>query len=363
MIGRAFRGFDVPLLLAVALLSGIGVLMISSATSNSPGLEGYALRQIIYTVVGLVLMLVMTAIDYRVIASLRWPILILTLIMLAVIFALGYASHGSQRWFDLGFFNLQPSEITKVAFVIVLASFLGSRGEQMGRLSTLTISLVLLALPTALIYLQPDLGTALVLVWVWAVMIFTAGVSTLYLGLMGLGGLAALPFVWTRLQGYMQRRLLTFLNPQSDPSGYYNIQQALVAIGSGSLFGKGFRLGSQSQLHYLRIRHTDFLFSVIGEELGLVGCLLIIGLLGFILWRLLRAAELARDPLGRFIAVGLAAILFFQSVVNIGVNLGVMPVTGIPLPFVSFGGSAHITFWMAIGLVQSVLLRHKKIDF
>ena len=194
-------------------------------------------------------------------------------------------------------------------------------------------------------------------------MVFAAGVRFLYLAVLAGGALAAFPIVWTQMEGYMQRRLLTFLNPASDPAARYNVDHALISIGSGGLLGKGFRHGTQSQLHFLRIRHTDFIFSVIGEELGLLGCLLVIGLLAFILWRILRAADLARDSLGRLMAVGIAAILFFQAFVDIGVNLGVMPVTGIPLPFVSSGGSSLITFMLAVGLVESVLIHRKKIDF
>ncbi|MBC7222787.1 MAG: rod shape-determining protein RodA [Anaerolineae bacterium] len=363
MIRRFVRNFDFALVLAVLLLVALGVLMISSATANSPGLEELPFRQAIYGAVGFVLLGLGAAIDYRSLTALRWPLYGATLLLLGVIFAIGQVSHGGQRWIDVGIVRVQPSELAKLVFVLVLASFLASRGEAVRGAATVVLSLVLLAVPAGLIYLQPDLGTALVLVFVWGVMLFAAGVRLVYLGALAGGVLAALPLVWPRLEGYMQRRLVAFLNPASDPAASYNVRQALISIGSGGLFGKGFRHGTQSQLHFLRIRHTDFIFSVIGEELGLAGCVLVIGLLGFVMWRILRAAELARDAQGRLIAVGLAAILFFQTVVNIGVNVGLMPVTGIPLPFISSGGSSLVTFLFGIGLVESVLLRRRKIDF
>lgn len=162
---------------------------------------------------------------------------------------------------------------------------------------------------------------------------------------------------------YQRSRMLLFLDPQSDPDSYYNIQQALISIGSGGTLGKGFSIGTQNQLHFLRVRHTDFIFSVIGEELGLLGALLLFTLIILVIWRVLRAADLTGDPFGRLIVVGVASLIFFQSFVNLGVNVGLLPVTGTPLPFVSYGGSSLIAFLIAIGLVQSVLMRHKVLDF
>jgi len=363
MSPRILRNFDFLLVFAILLLVILGTLMISSATTNSPGLEELPLRQAIYALVGLVFLVLGTLVDYRGLATLRWPIYAVMLALLAGVFVIGQISHGGQRWIDVGLFPIQPSELTKLLFVIVLAAFLSCREEKIREFSTFVLSLVLLVPPVVMIYLQPDLGTALVLVFLWGVMVFAAGVRFLYLGILAGGVLAAFPIAWTQMEGYMQRRLLTFLNPASDPAAHYNVDHALISIGSGGLLGKGFRHGTQSQLHFLRIRHTDFIFSVIGEELGLFGCLLVIGLLAFILWRILRAADMARDSLGRLMAVGIAAVLFFQAFVNIGVNLGVMPVTGIPLPFVSSGGSSLITFMLAVGLVESVLIRRRKIDF
>jgi rod shape determining protein RodA len=214
-----------------------------------------------------------------------------------------------------------------------------------------------------LIYLQPHLGTTIVLAVVWLIMTLMAGMRMLHLSILGFLGVLAAPVIWFRLESYMQDRLLLFLNPGRDPAARYNIDQALISIGSGGWLGKGYASGSQSQLHFLRVRHTDFIFSVIGEEMGFAGALVLFALIAIILWRILRAASLARDSFGRLIACGVAALIFFQSSVNIGMNLSLLPVIGIPLPFISAGGSSLITLLVAQGLVQSVVMRHKKIEF
>jgi rod shape determining protein RodA len=214
-----------------------------------------------------------------------------------------------------------------------------------------------------LIYLQPDLGTALTLVAIWAAMMWMAGIRFRHLLVLAVAGVAALPLVWLNLEDYMQQRLLLFVNPAGNPDSYFNVHQSLVSIGSGGWTGKGLTEGTQSQLHFLRVRHTDFIFAVTAEELGLVGAAVLMGLVVLILWRTLRVAERSRDMLGRLIAAGVAAVILFQSVVNIGMNLGLMPVTGIPLPFVSYGGSSLLTLMLAIGLVESVAMRRKKLEF
>jgi rod shape determining protein RodA len=214
-----------------------------------------------------------------------------------------------------------------------------------------------------LVYLQPHLGTTIVLAVIWLIMALMAGMRPLHLGILGFVGVLAMPLIWFSLEDYMRDRLLLFISPAQDPAARYNIDQALISIGSGGWLGKGYASGSQSQLHFLRVRHTDFIFSVIGEEMGLVGALFMFALLGVILWRILRAASLARDSFGRLIACGVAALIFFQSAVNIGMNLGLLPVMGIPLPFISSGGSSLIALLIAEGLVQGVVMRHRKVGF
>jgi rod shape determining protein RodA len=276
---------------------------------------------------------------------------------------IGQITFNAQRSIDLGIIDLQPSELSKPLLILVLAAFLSKREGQGRQLVTFVFSFALVIVPVVLIYKEPDLGTSLVLIFVWGVMVFASGMNLLMLGLMATGAVGSVPLVWLSMEDYMRQRVVTFINPASDPQSYYNIRQALYAIGSGGWFGKGYLQGTQSQLHFLLVQHTDFVFSVLCEEMGLVGGLALFVLLGLILVRTLRAAKLARDTFGRLICTGIAAWIFFQCAVNIGMNLNLIPVTGLPLPFVSYGGSALLTLLAAMGLVQSVLLHHRKLEF
>ena len=358
---KIWRNFDFVLLAATVLLIVFGVAMIYSATPDTPDLQDLPRRQAIWALVGLALMLLVAAIDYRFLESLQKPLYVLIIASLLLVLLVGQTTYGAQRWISGSSF--QPSELAKVLIIVTLAQFLARREKEIGRFHYVLLSIILVAVPIGLIYLQPHLGTVIVLAVVWLIMALMAGMHLLHLGVFGLVGLLATPLIWVSLKGYMQERLLLFVNPARDPSARYNIDQALISIGSGGWLGKGYASGSQSQLHFLRVRHTDFIFSVIGEEMGFVGALVLFALIGIVLWRILRAASLARDSFGRLIACGVAALIFFQSVVNIGMNVGLLPVIGIPLPFISAGGSSLITLLMAEGLVQSVVMRHKKIGF
>jgi rod shape determining protein RodA len=230
----------------------------------------------------------------------------------------------------------------------------------MDKWRTLAFSVVIIIIPTAMTYLQPDLGTSLIFLFVWGVMVLAAGLSWKQLLVLGAVLLILLPVVWLTMQDYQRARLILFLNPSSDPLGAgYNVTQARIAIGSGQLLGRGIGAGTQSQLQFLRIRHTDFIFSVVGEELGFFGAVFFFVLYAFVLLRMLRAAQVSRSVFGRLTAVGFAAALFFQAFVNLGMNVGIMPVTGIPLPFVSSGGSSLVTYLMMIGIIQSILAHEK----
>jgi rod shape determining protein RodA len=292
---------------------------------------------------------------------LRNPVYVLILGLLGIVFVAGQVSGGAQRWLGAG--AVQPSELSKILVIVVLAGFLADREDRLDQFSTVIVSLGIAAVPMLLIYLQPDLGTALTFIAIWVTMVWMAGTRFRHLLVLAGSGLAALPLVWLNLEDYMRQRLLLFLSPTSDPDSYFNVHQALVSIGSGSWTGKGLTHGTQSQLHFLRVRHTDFIFAVTAEELGFLGAVAMMGLMLFILWRILRIADQSRDVLGRLISAGVAAIILFQGMVNIGMNLGLMPVTGIPLPFVSYGGSSYVTLMLGIGLVQSVAMRHKKLEF
>ncbi len=360
---RLWRDFDFILVIAVLLLMAYGVAMIQSATANSPGLVGLAKRQFIYGIAGLVVMIVLTLFDYRILCGLQKPIYLALIALLVMVDAIGMTSGGAQRWIDLGLFPIQPSELSKILIILIMARYLADYEDRMNRLLYVIVALLLLAPPVILIYLEPDLGTAIAVAIIGGTMILMSGMRLLHIILLGIAGIAAIPVVWMSLEDYMRERVLLFLNPESNLTASYNIQQALISIGSGGWLGKGYGQGTQSQLHFLRVRHTDFIFSVIAEELGFVGAVLLMLLLLVVLLRLIRIAEQARDALGRSIAIGVATLIFFQSVVNIGMNLSLMPVTGIPLPFVSYGGSSLMTMLMAIGLAENVALRHRKIEF
>jgi len=360
---RIWRQFDVVLVGIVALLILYGVIMIYSANQNQEDLQTLWRTQLTRAGAGLVLMVLVAAFDYRYYASLYRLLYIGMLALLGTLFIAAELTAGTLRWLDFRLFPVQPSEIAKIIIIVVTAKILADRDGEMHRLRNLLLAAVTVLPPLVLIYLQPDLGTTIIIGVVWFVMALMGGIHLFHVGLVGLAGLLVSPIIWLTMADYQRSRVLLFLDPQSDPDSYYNIQQALISIGSGGFLGKGFGIGTQNQLHFLRVRHTDFIFSVIGEELGLLGSLLLFLLLVALIWRVMRVADLTGDPFGRLIAVGVATLIFFQSFVNLGVNVGLLPVTGTPLPFVSYGGSSLIAFLIAIGLVQSVLMRHKSLDF
>jgi rod shape determining protein RodA len=310
---------------------------------------------------GLAVVYLLDCLTLRFTDMLRNPVYVLILSLLGIVFVTGQVSGGAQRWLGAG--TVQPSELSKILVIVVLAKFLAEREERLEQFSTVIVSLVIVAVPMLLIYLQPDLGTALTFVAIWVAMVWMAGIRFRHLLVLAGSGLAALPLVWFNLEEYMRRRLLLFLSPTSDPDSYFNVHQALVSIGSGGWTGKGLTHGTQSQLHFLRVRHTDFIFAVTAEELGFLGAVAMMALMILALWRILYVADRSRDLLGRLIAAGVAAMILFQFVVNIGMNLGLLPVTGIPLPFVSYGGSSFVTMMLGIGLVESVAMRRKKLEF
>jgi rod shape determining protein RodA len=357
---RLWRNFDLALVAVTLLLMVYGVAMISSATRGTQDLADYWQRQAIFAASGLVLLLLMAAFDYRFYEVLHRPLYGLLILLLVGVFVIGGISQGVQRW--IGARAIQPSELAKVIVIIGLAKLLANHDGEMHHLRHVLLSLGYVFLPMALIYLQPDLSTALMLGFIWLVMVVMAGARLVHLVMLALTGVLVSPLIWLNLQDYMRDRILLFLYPEGE-TGFSNVDQALISIGSGGWLGKGFGTGTQSQLHFLRVRHTDFIFSVIGEEVGLLGAIALFALFVFLLWRVLRVAGMAQDAFGRLICVGVATIIFLQTTINIGVNLGLLPVTGLPLPFISYGGSSLWTFLISLGLVESVAMRHKKLDF
>lgn len=360
-----WRRFDWPLFTLALMLSAFGVLMIASALAGNEVLAAWPWRQAAFLVTGLVLLFLAAAFDYRLLPSVTYIIYILLLAALAGITIIGTVSGGAQRWLTLGEFLLQPSELIKLGVILILAQFLAAREDKMESFLTPLMGLLLLVPAIVLIYLQPNLGTVLVLVVIGATMLFAGGLRWRHLIIMAGLGVTALVAAWQYLlHDYMRDRVLMFLNPAAATAAdRYNVEQAMISIGSGGWLGRGLFRGSQSQLHFLRIRHTDFIFSVTAEELGFIGAVLLILLLAVLLLRLLRIASIARDTYGRLIVVGVTAMIMFQTVVNIGMNLNLLPVTGLPLPFISYGGSALWTMLIGVGLAESVAMRYRKIEF
>ena len=360
---KQWRHFDFLLLGAVAVLVIFGVAIIRSATFEVESLAELVPRQIIYASAGLVVILLLTWLDYRVWNSLAPAGYFILVALLGSVILVGLTRFGAARWFDLGIAELQPSEVGKILVILALARFLEFHRHDLDRFKWVLYSLIYGSIPAMLVFLQPDLSTAILFVVIWFAMVWAAGLKWSHILLIALLGLALPLILWPLLQGYMQERIIQFINPEFDPSAKYNVDQALISIGSGGWFGQGYGHASQVQLRFLRVRHTDFAFSAIAAQFGFAGSVLLIALIFFVIYRILRAARIARDPFGAFLCYGIATMIFYQAAFNVAMNLNLLPVAGLPLPFISYGGSNLITFLVGIGLVESVVLRHKRIEF
>ena len=349
------QDFDWLLLGAAVLLSIISLTEIYSSTMNEPS-ENYFLRQLAWVVVGVVLVFIVAAIDYHALSEhIPW-IYILALGALLYTLAFGRTVAGSRSWVGLGPIAFQPSELIKMVVVIALARYLSElRESRYMALGEILKASIVGGLPMALVALQPDLGTALTYSPAIVVGLFVRGVRPAALITLILAFVLVLPSSWFFLKDYQKERIMTFVQPERDPLGRgYHVIQSKIAIGSGGLLGKGLFNGTQNQLGFLPTRHTDFIFSVVGEEMGFAGVIGTLGLLAFIIFRSIYSARTARDNLGLFIVMGAVGIYFFHVIVNVGMVIGFMPVTGIPLPFLSYGGSSVLTAFIALGLVISV---------
>lgn len=359
-----WRDFDFWLLGAVVLLCIFGIAMIRSAIAGNIELAGYDQRQILFVGIGFAVILLTTAIDYRLWSSINRLIYISMVGLLGILFVVGTAVFGSARWFDAGNFFIQPSELAKIVIILALADFFTHNQERVNAPGTILRSLLLTTGIVGWIILQPNLGTSLVILVIWFTQLWVSGLNLKLLALFAGMGMVLPVIGYPLLADYQKQRVINFLFP--DPSArhgdIYNIQQALISIGSGGWFGQGYNLGTQVQLRFLKVRHSDFIFSAMAEEFGFVGTLIVIGLLLFVIYRCLRAARLARDTFGALICYGVATLIAFQAMVNIGVNLRLLPATGLPLPFISYGGSAMLSLLLGIGLVESVIVRHRSLE-
>lgn len=361
-----WRYFDIWLTAAVLLLTAYGILMIRSAVTGAPAFEGLPAQQIVWAVAGIIIMLAVAAVDYRVLTSSHWYIYVILVASLIFVVAAGQINNDARRWIQVtSNFQIQPSEFGRIFITITFGQFLANRQKRISQFSNTIATLIYIGIPIGLIFIQPDLGMSVLYIVIWFVMIWLAGLPMAHFATLAVIGVMSAVIVYPNLADYQKARITTFVNPEeADEEDIFNIDQAEISVGSGGLWGKGYMQGTQSQLGFLRVQHTDFIFSMLTEEMGLVfGSLIVLILMGFILMRILRAAALSPDPAGKYICTGIAAVLFFQTLVSVGMNVRLLPVTGLTLPFVSYGGSSLITLFLAIGVVQSVLMRHRKQEF
>ncbi len=368
---KQWRNFDFQLLGIPAglVLFGVFVLFAISRWPTSGVTISTPLHQALYACVGLAFMIALTNFDYRLLKSVSYPLFAGSLMLLGVVLVIGRAEYGAQRWINLGLLPLQPSEPAKLFLVMALAKFFSDRESSIESIGSVAISLLFVIIPVVLVLAQPDLGTSAVFVAIWVGMALMAGIPLRRFAVLGAIGAVSLPIVWIgmghikRFQ-YMQNRLTIFLNPQKDPLGAgYNVIHSQITVGSGGFLGQHFSQGTQSQLGLLKVEDKDFIFSVIAEQIGFVGVLLLFVVFVALLMRIARVSFMSGDVYGRLLASGILAMLMFQTFVNIGMNLGLMPVTGIPLPLISYGGSSIITTLASFGILQSILLRHQKLVF
>ncbi len=358
---RLIKHIDYTLLFLVLGLCFLGLLIIYSTTHQivmSESAIQFTKRQFICIIIGLLFCFIVSIIDYHEIAKIALPIYLASLFLLVYVIMSGKEIGGSRRWMQLFGFEFQPSEVAKIALIIFLADFLSRQKGKLSNLLYFSLPFLFTGILMILIYKQPDLGTAIVFFAITLFMIFIAGISWKYIIIVFLISLSLFPIIWNLLKDYQRSRLILFLNPELDPLGAgYNIIQSKVAIGSGGLFGQGLFSGIQSQLKFLPAQHTDFVFAVIGEELGFMGALLLLSLLILLLWKGIKIAQEAPDWLGTFLATGITAFMFIHILINVGMTMGLMPATGLPLPFISYGGTFMITNFIGIGLLLNIQLR------
>jgi rod shape determining protein RodA len=354
---RLLANVDWLLLAAAAAVVALGALTLGSLTITRAG-SGLVLRQLLWDGIGVAALIVVASFDYRTLVRSAPVFYGAGLLALVAVFAMGRSVSGARRWIPVGPLTVQPSELFKFAFVLMVVWVLTWRWAQPVGTTTLGLAVAVLAPPFALIVKQPDLGTAAVLLPVLVFLLVGAGIRLRLLGGVALAGLSALPVIWFALKEYQRERLLVYLDPFRDPLGTaYNVIQAKIAIGSGQFLGKGIAGATQSRLAFLPERHTDFIFAVFAEMWGFIGCLVLILCYAVIVIRGFEIAATARDPLGRLAAIGVTALLAAETLINLGMVTGLLPIVGIPLPMMSYGGSSMIVSMMAVGLLLSVRMR------
>ncbi|MBI5043174.1 MAG: rod shape-determining protein RodA [Nitrospirae bacterium] len=361
---KQIYNFEWKFLGLILLISGIGILTIFSATYGfAVHATPYYQKQLYWIAIGLMFLFLASAIDYHTIIKYGYVIYAVTIILLIVVLIKGRTGLGAQRWLSLGFFSFQPSELAKIAIIVLLSRYFSDKKVKAGfGMKDLLLPAILLLVPVGLILKQPDLGTALLLSFIFLMIILLAGIrlqtvlTTLFVCILTIPFIAH--YFWGMLKGYQKNRILAFFDPEMDPQGIgYHIIQSKIAIGSGGLFGKGLLQGTQNKLKFIPEKHTDFIFSVFAEEWGFIGALILLTTyLVLILWGITIAYK-AKDREGALLAAGVVCMLSFYLIVNVGMTAGIMPVVGIPLPLMSYGGTSIITTMVALGLLINVKMR------
>jgi rod shape determining protein RodA len=355
----SLKHFDLVLTFLYLLLLSIGVVIVYSA-SYSPnfGVSDLYIKQIYWLVLGILVYILFSLINYRFLVKYAFLFYVLGLLSLSYVLLTGYISMGAQRWVNIGPLRMQPSEFFKIIWIIVLARiFSDFNKEKLGIIKIIIKSLYLIP-PFLLVFFQPDLGTAGIFVLMWGVVLLFRGIKLRTLITLIVLATIGIVIIWGNLHDYQRARVITFINPASDPFGSgYHIIQSKVAIGSGGIFGKGFLKGTQSQLNFLPEKHTDFIFSVICEEFGLIGGTVLILLFLLLFFRIIQIAFVVREVSAKMFCVSVVSLIFLQTFINMAMTVGLMPVVGIPMPFISYGGSAMITFSSLMGIVNSISIR------
>ncbi len=367
--GVSWRDYDIQLTIYAVLLATLGLTMAYSYTTAQLGEAIVAgstfTRGLVWAGIAIVAYALATVFDYRWLRTLTWPIYGVNLLLLAATLVLGDSDTASARWIGVLGFQFQFSELAKILMILVLARYLADREQKLDSLTSILGACLVMAPPWILVMLQPDLGTSLVLVAILGGMLFMAGASLRWLVGLAVAGLAALPFVWTYvLHDYQRERLTSFLDPAKDPLGAgFQLLVAQKAVSSGGLLGAGLTNGAQNQSDLLPVQTTDFVFAIVAEELGFIGCVVVLLLFAALIWRVLAIAWRSRDPFGLMVGAGIASMVLFQLTVNIGMVLGIMPITGIPLPFITHGGSSLVSMAIGLGVLQSIAIRQQRAEW
>lgn len=364
---RYIRNLDWILILTVFLLTGVGLVLIASATHTEAlrtGVNYFVQRQGLFLTVDVLLVILLLRLDYHVLKQVALPLYVITLILLLGVMFFGHSTMGAQRWIRLGPVIFQPSEFSKVFIIVCLAAFLDKQAGSLEHWKEYLPAGLFLLAPFVLVLRQPDLGTALVFGAIGFSMFWVCGFKTRWIAWMTGVLICLSPLIWHFLHEYQRNRIRVFLNPELDPFGAgYHVIQSKIAIGSGLLLGKGWMQGTQSQLNFLPENHTDFIFAVAGEEFGFIGAVVILLLYLILIWRGLTIALNAEDRFGMLLATGITGMYLFHVLVNIGMTAGIMPVTGVPLPFLSYGVSSLTTNMLLAGLLLNINLRKTRLQF